>query len=648
MFKIYKEGATGGYECIYDDAQPDLKVVREPKLTMEESAAGTLEFIVASKFSEYSKPLEFRDIVYVSRTNGNSEDIIWAGRVSTIEEDSYLDKTIECYGLLDCLNDIPQPEVASYAIKYDSIFDFFDTIIDYYNSFYVPGHPNRIIVSDVTRNAPYSMLVKGISGISGIMHSLDYRAGKYPRTSDTTFENIRQSFLDVLGGQIVLRHELSNTSPPELINYLDYIDAYDTSNRQTLNQKIEFGKNIVDLKKQVFTDDFYTAIIPYGPTLTDVDKSWINYKTKGKTKVDIYDNNPQAVTTYDLSSGNLTGKFIDSKDGSVISINDSNYVVFPDIRVTQSERYYLSGCLKSIPSGTFQENKTPIGFAILDENGKLLSSGGSVTNETINDVETRRQDEFKDLQITIPENAYILRIGIYFDSNDRVGYLKKYNPFYAESRLSIMGYDHNLVTDPYFKTASYPRGTDVYPDYTESTEWANAFHKARIIYHTQLVQDFGYIIDIRDYDDLTSPDENPVGEEEICRKAKNDLDKMALKVELEIQAVDLSYINHDLDSFGLLDLVNIDSAPHSINTSLPISKIELPFENPEEAVYTLVSNPNTRKSTPSFISQLLARVYGPVGNNGRDDMATLKENIRSTMSNIISNFFSNLGGRLNV
>ena len=55
----------------------------------------------------------------------------------------------------------------------------------------------------------------------------------------------------------------------EGVRYIDYLHQFTNS----CNQRIEFGKNIIDLKQFIKGEDIYTAIIPLGATLDSLEQS---------------------------------------------------------------------------------------------------------------------------------------------------------------------------------------------------------------------------------------------------------------------------------------------------------------------------------------------------------------------------------------
>lgn len=70
--------------------------------------------------------------------------------------------------------------------------------------------------------------------------------------------------------------------------------------------------------------------------------------------------------------------------------------------------------------------------------------------------------------------------------------------------------------------------------------------------------------------------------------ASGQFDKMVL----EISAFDLNYIDPNVESIKLLDNVRVVSTPHGLNKVFKVSKLTIPLDNPENAVFTLSTEEN--------------------------------------------------------
>lgn len=59
------------------------------------------------------------------------------------------------------------------------------------------------------------------------------------------------------------------------------------------------------------------------------------------------------------------------------------------------------------------------------------------------------------------------------------------------------------------------------------------------------------------------------------------------KMELEITALDLHYVDKDISSISLLDYIGVFSKPHNLSMKLPVTRMEIPILEPSRATITL-------------------------------------------------------------
>lgn len=233
MYKIYiLNGNTR--TCIYDDRMPDeeYKLIN-PKLTMEENAAGSLTFKLPVNNRGYSAVSRLKSFVEVLR----EDTLLWEGRVLKDEEDFYKSRTIYCEGILSCLNDVIQPPANCMSM---SIYDFLSQLISVYNEKTTgPTFSIGSINMDVYDDA----------------ESIHQRYTNY----DNTWEVIKTKLIDILGGHFYVRYLIYEG---EITRYIDYMhDAY-----LETGQIIEFGQNLLDYTKSYDMSSIATVVIPLGAT----------------------------------------------------------------------------------------------------------------------------------------------------------------------------------------------------------------------------------------------------------------------------------------------------------------------------------------------------------------------------------------------
>lgn len=632
MFKIYNQTTL---KCLYDDTlfSAEDALSREPKITFEANKAGSLTFVARPGTS-----ISRNDIVYV--TKNTPDNIIWAGRVLSDERNEYNEKNIVCEGILALLNDTLQyPSKTPFRLDgetYKTVMNSFEHLLEHHNSLVFDHGSYQFELSDISKTAPYSKLYfpgrtikeKAEATLINARYALNFTI-----TRDSTFDNIKREFLDVLGGQIRVRSvavtstSLGTADNGDPIywfhNYIDYIDSYNEEDRDVSNQTIEFGKNLVSITRRASIEDFATVYIPQGRSLTDVEKSWPLIQHKNATKYTVIESDPDNST----EGSYKVGRYIHSETGSIAVTSDTSFVVCQDIPVQAGEKFFLTSYLEG-PQEKESESKSFVGalaYAVVtltNDNPPvektLLSSGGQAKNSTETDSNTVKlaKIELNDQSIDIPQpenktDLIVLRIGYKINSSSPHGFvLKKLNPSYAESYLTIMSYPRTIEgADGVSKDNYYPKGLDVYPISTSTPDRVESFDFAKKIVNNRLVSEFGFVYKVYNHS-LKAETADEV--KELFDAAKRDLLKMEEKVSLEIGAVDLSYVDNTLSSFGLLDLVYCLSKPHALDEKLPIVKIELPLDAPEKAMYMLSDKASVDSKSPSYISRYMAETYQKV------------------------------------
>jgi hypothetical protein len=226
MYSIYADGI-----CIYNDAfaLDNMKVI-DPKLTLEDSAAGSLSMTLPPSNIGYSTIVRMVSDISVHK---NGEEI-WAGRVLSEDKDFWNNRVLYCEGELAFLNDSTQPPAEYYG---QTVRGFLETLINIHNS-------------KVTDDKQFTI------GSVTVTDSDDplYRYTNYEKT----IECINEKLVKKLGGHIRIRKVNG-------IRYLDYLADYPNTNSQI----IEFGKNLLDFTRKWDLTEFATVIVPLGNRLDE-------------------------------------------------------------------------------------------------------------------------------------------------------------------------------------------------------------------------------------------------------------------------------------------------------------------------------------------------------------------------------------------
>lgn len=224
MYSIYADGV-----CIYNDvfSLDNMKVVN-PKLTLEDSAAGSLEMTLPPTNAAYDTIVRMVTDISVKK---NGEEI-WAGRALSESRDFWNNRVLYCEGELAFFNDSVQPP-AEYAGK--SVREYLDQLIAVHNG--QVGENRRFAIGAVT--------------------VVDEAFPTYYTNYGKTLESLN-ALVEAYGGHLRVRKA-------DGVRYLDYLKDYP----DTCSQVIQFGSNLLDFVRNWDSAEYATAIVPLGNRLDD-------------------------------------------------------------------------------------------------------------------------------------------------------------------------------------------------------------------------------------------------------------------------------------------------------------------------------------------------------------------------------------------
>lgn len=224
MYSIYADGI-----CIYNDvfSLDDMKVVN-PKLTMEDSAAGSLELTLPHTNKAYNTIIRMVTDISVKK---HGEEI-WSGRVLSENKDFWNNRVLYCEGELAFFNDSVQPP-AEYAGK--SIREYLEQLIAVHNS-------------QVGANRQFAI---------GAVTVVDENFPTYYTNYEKTMALIN-ALVETYGGHIRIRKVNG-------IRYVDYLKEFP----DTCSQVIQFGSNLIDFVRNWDSTEYATAIVPLGNRLDE-------------------------------------------------------------------------------------------------------------------------------------------------------------------------------------------------------------------------------------------------------------------------------------------------------------------------------------------------------------------------------------------
>ena len=224
MYSIYADGA-----CIYSDvfALESMKVLN-PKLTMEDNAAGSLVMTLPPQNVGYSTIDRLTTDISVQKDGVE----LWSGRVLQENKDFYNNRVLYCEGELAFFNDSTQPPGEHAGL---SVRAYMERLINVHNS-------------KVPANRQFRL---------GAVTVVDTNYPTYYTNYEKTIA-IFNFLVEAYGGHLRVRRVNG-------VRYLDYLKDYP----DTCSQVIQFGTNLIDFTRKWDSTEFATVIVPLGNRLDD-------------------------------------------------------------------------------------------------------------------------------------------------------------------------------------------------------------------------------------------------------------------------------------------------------------------------------------------------------------------------------------------
>lgn len=226
MYRVYCDRLL-----LYHSKLENLQIF-DPSVELEVNKTGSFDFMVQQDHQYYGLIRKMKSIITVYQ----DDYLLFRGRVLDDEVGWYNNRKISCEGeLAFFIDSIQRPYEFTGSIR-----DFLAMLIDNHNA--QVDAEKRFALGNVTVTDPNDYIVRS---------DIDYT---------NTWEVINKKLIDLLGGYIIVRHEGD-------VHYLDYLKDFTL----LAPQKIEFGKNLLDLKRIRKGADIATAVIPLGAKLKDTE-----------------------------------------------------------------------------------------------------------------------------------------------------------------------------------------------------------------------------------------------------------------------------------------------------------------------------------------------------------------------------------------
>lgn len=219
MYSVYCDNFL-----LYNDQEEGHQIFN-PKLELELNKEGKFDFTIYNNHPNFDRMQRLKSIIQVFQDGF----LLFRGRILNDEQGFHNQKQVSCEGELAFLVDsIQRP------------YDFTGTPAQLFTQF-IESHnaqvdaDHQFKVGNVTVTDPNDYISRSDS--------------EFPNTLDS----IQKKLIDTLGGYLWIRHEEDGV-------YIDYLAELNLLSPQ----KIEFGKNLLDLKRETKGEDIATAIIPLG------------------------------------------------------------------------------------------------------------------------------------------------------------------------------------------------------------------------------------------------------------------------------------------------------------------------------------------------------------------------------------------------
>ena len=213
----------------YDPRLLDLFVL-EPELTQKKNDPGELSFTIPKEHPHYDVLEKLKSRIKVYR----DDTLIWIGRAIEDSRNLYENRRVIAEGVLSFLLD---SVLRPFAFD-GTVSELFAWILTAHNA-------------QVNESQRLTLGSCDISGSVGVTIK-DYLS---------SWQALKTCLLDSFGGYLIVRYN-ENENP--IVDYLS--DTPDTS-----TQRIEFGENLIDLALNRSASETYTACIPLGAALRDID-----------------------------------------------------------------------------------------------------------------------------------------------------------------------------------------------------------------------------------------------------------------------------------------------------------------------------------------------------------------------------------------
>lgn len=511
---------------IYNDKNPDKKYkLIDPVLTLEENRAGSLTFTVPVTNVIYSTidNLE-KEVVKVFKEG--SSIVYWGGRVTTVVTDFWNNKKVTCEGDLAFLND---------CCQYD----------DSYTWLTLPPSTE----TNENQWVAYQFLnlaLQGYNTYSYYDYSTDpatlHTQRKAPlKYAITTNRNaVTAEIPDAIVESPSGTREIPAIRDSSKTNYQNVMSLVSKYGGIVIVRWTSSGNRIL-----CWYADYPTTcnqVINFGKNLLDYVKTVDSQEIF--TVVHPFGGAPPKdyeTAHIGMDLGYAYGWYLSTAGALVETSNTKQFAHSANaIRIQPNCTYYYTGKIKGLN----------IYCAVLDKNKVTLEVFGG--ENIYGDMVT-----LTDKKIDLPDEAEYLRFCWEYEEGDDPTDRRYFGVYY--------------VMDVIDSATTYRDKTEI-----GTVNGGSAY----LVVNQNLLNKYGWIEKRLDYPNINVP----AGLKAVAQRYINSLRFDSYTI--EVTAFDLHMLDVNTDDFNLLDRVRIVSRPHNTDEWLPITKMVIPFENPERQTFT--------------------------------------------------------------
>lgn len=416
---------------IYDPRDDEEKlIVGNPKCKLEVNTVGSASFNIYAKHPHYDKLQKLRSVFEISQ-DGN---VIFRGRMTDDSRDFDNMKAIDIEGAMAFFNDsivrpFAFPEDFEGTEAYETARQS-GNVVEFFLNWLIQNHNSQV--------EEFQQFKLGNVTVRDANNYISYSNSDYEKTWATLESKL---FKGSLGGYLCIRYEDDG-------NYIDYVSDFEFTNVQ----RIEYGKNLLDIKTESNAAETYSAVLPLGMKIKDIvegsdDESRLTISAlpDGKVNDDIYKSGdtlysksavekygfiyaPTSETTFeDVSlADNLQDRGIEYLMNKGIMLKNTITINAVDLHFTDDEiaafRIYRNVLVYSKPhehEGTYKLTKLDIDImnpqntkiTLGDTTQTLTDINNNIKHNLVNTVQTikivtdNQQVDITDLQNSITSQS---------------------------------------------------------------------------------------------------------------------------------------------------------------------------------------------------------------------------------------------------